>query len=91
MTQITVSLPEELVRRLEDSIRQAVVDALADEQPVSSEGFLDVAGAAAFLRSTTSAIRSLVKRNAIPFHRAPNGRLLFDRGELEAWVRLGAS
>jgi hypothetical protein len=36
-----------------------------------------------------AAIRSLVQRGEIPVHKAPNGRLLFDRDELEQWVRSG--
>jgi excisionase family DNA binding protein len=58
-------------------------------EPTKTCGFLDVDGAAGYLSSTATAIRSLVKRNAIPYHKAPNGRLLFDRDELEAWVRSG--
>jgi hypothetical protein len=55
----------------------------------SPKGFLDVAKAVSFLSSRAPAIRGLVMRKAIPYHRAPSGRLLFDRRELESWVRGG--
>jgi hypothetical protein len=84
---MTIAVPEELLQALEARIRQAVADALAEERRDISEGFLDVARAASFLSSTEPAIRSLVKRDAIPYHKAPSGRLLFDRFELDAWVR----
>lgn len=57
--------------------------------PTLPEDFLDVDGAAALLASTPSAIRSLVKRDAIPHYKAPNGRLLFDRDHLRQWVTSG--
>lgn len=40
-----------------------------------------------FSRPHRTQFVSLVKRNAIPYHKAPNGRLLFDRRELDMWVR----
>ena len=42
-----------------------------------SETWLDVPGAAAHLAQTKDAIRALVKRRQIPFHRTENGRVLF--------------
>ena len=83
---LAFTIPDEIVQGLEGMVQRAVADALASHQ-LQTEGFLDVDGAAAYLSSTPSAIRSLVKRDAIPFHKAPNGRLLFDRTELDAWVR----
>lgn len=50
-------------------------------------GFLDVKAAAAFLCTSEQALRALCKRGQIPVHKAPQGRLLFDRAELEAYVR----
>ncbi|MGZ4391069.1 MAG: helix-turn-helix domain-containing protein [Gaiellaceae bacterium] len=89
MSNLTFTVPEELLRGLEDCLRRAIVDALQAEDQRLSHGFLDVAGAASFLTFTPAAIRSLVKRHAIPYHKTTNGRLLFDRRELEAWVRSG--
>lgn len=82
MTELRLVLPPDLLNALTETVRRAVEGALAEPH-----GFIDVAGAASFLSSTPDAVRALVKRNAVPFHRAPNGRLLFDRQELGAWVR----
>jgi hypothetical protein len=49
------------------------------------EGFLDVAGAAAFLSLTPKAVYTLVSRGQIPSHK-PAGRLLFCPDELREWV-----
>lgn len=70
---------------LDEVVRQAVAEALATRESNPS-GWLDVEGAAEHLRSTPSAIRSLVQRREVPFRKAPNGRLLFSRAELDAWV-----
>jgi Helix-turn-helix domain len=85
---LVVAIPHALL----DGIRALVSAAVRDELsqlPHQADGFLDVGGAAAYLASTQGAIRSLVKRNAIPYHKAPNGRLLFDRSELNHWARAG--
>jgi excisionase family DNA binding protein len=74
---------------LEEIVTRAVADALAAHAPSAPAAFLDVDGAATYLASTPAAIRSLVQRGEIPVHKAPNGRLLFDRDELEQWVRSG--
>ena len=47
-------------------------------------------GAAAHTSLTHHAIRGLVKRRQIPFHRTKNGRLLFSAPELDHWVRTGS-
>jgi hypothetical protein len=73
--------------QLADALANRLRELLRKED--SSGGFLDVDGAAAFISSTPTAVRSLVQRQEIPVHKAPNGRLLFDRDELEAWVRSG--
>jgi Helix-turn-helix domain len=89
MSELTFTVPEELLRGFEDRVRRAVADALQAEEQRLSRGFLNVDGAAAYLTFTPVAVRSLVKRQAIPYHKTANGRLLFDRRELEAWVRSG--
>jgi excisionase family DNA binding protein len=89
MNGLALPIPEEFLQSVEELVRRALVDALALERGVAADGFLDVAGAAAYLASTPPAIRALVKRRAIPFHKAPNGRILFDRNELDTWVRVG--
>jgi excisionase family DNA binding protein len=89
MNAFALPIPEDFLRSLENLVRRAVVDALTTGRGTARDWFLDVAGAAAYLASTPSGIRSLVKRRAIPFHKAPNGRILFDREELDTWARLG--
>jgi Helix-turn-helix domain len=70
---------------LDEVVRNAVAEALAarESNPV---GWLDVEGAATHLATTPAAIRSLAQKRKIPFTKAPNGRLLFNRDELDDWV-----
>ena len=44
-------------------------------------------GAAEYVATTPGAVRALCKRRQILFHKTPQGRLLFDVAELEAYVR----
>jgi excisionase family DNA binding protein len=53
------------------------------------ERWLDVSGAADHLALTPHAIRGLVKRRRIPFHRTESNRLRFSPTELDHWVRAG--
>jgi hypothetical protein len=41
---------------------------------------------ARYLSKTEYAVRGLVRRHQIPFYKT-HGRLLFDAGEIDAWVR----
>ena len=84
--EIAVPLPETLVDALVARVAEQVFARLERERG----GYLDVDGAAEYLASSPGAIRKLVERGQIPVHRAPNGRLLFDREELSAWVRSAA-
>jgi Helix-turn-helix domain len=83
---LMLAIPPALLERLQDLIRTVIREELAhlSQRP---EGFLDVNGAAAYLSSTPAAIRALVKRDVIPYHKAPNGRLLFDASELDDWAK----
>lgn len=87
--QLTLTIPAAVVQAIEDVVRRAVADVLAVERLHAPTSFLGVDAAAAYLASTPTAIRSLVKRSAIPYYKAPNGRLLFDREELQTWVKAG--
>jgi Helix-turn-helix domain len=88
MSQVVLPNPfESLYEALESVVREAVQNALAAQRQAEPSPWLDVDGAARHLSSTPAAIRSLKKRGEIPFHQAPNGRLYFDRHELDAWVR----
>jgi excisionase family DNA binding protein len=59
---------------------------LALEAQLQASPWLNVDSAAAYLDTSIGAIRGMVKRRQIPVHRT-NGRLLFNRQELDAWAR----
>ena len=82
---VTLTVSDEFVHALREVVRQAITAELVGVRN-NEPGFLDVDGAADFLASTPSAIRSLVKREAIPHYKTPAGRLLFVREELRHWV-----
>ena len=79
---IEVTLLDEDIERLAARIVEFI-----RRLPSASETWLDAAAAAAHLGLTEDAIRGLVKRRQIPFHRTPNGRLRFSETELDEWVR----
>jgi excisionase family DNA binding protein len=81
---IEVQLTEEDVDRIASRVA-----ALIDTGTTRAQLWLDVAGAAHHLALTDDAIRGLVKRRRIPFHRMENGRLRFAVAELDQWVRTG--
>jgi excisionase family DNA binding protein len=70
-----------------ESVRQAFAEAVQPAEPASP--WLSTKSAAAFLDTSEEAIRSLVKRGELPVRRTPNGRLLFRRDDLDAWVESG--
>jgi hypothetical protein len=73
---------------LDDLARSIAAHVAAQSAPEPSR-WLNVESAADYLDTTTQALRGLVKReheNGFPVHRR-GGRLLFDRRELDAWVR----
>src|SRR5688572_11139263 len=74
-----------------EHVLEAVIERLADgissrlEQPVDQ--WMTVRRAAEYLTLSDNSIRALIKRDRIPFHRAPNGRVLLKRKEIDGWVR----
>lgn len=68
-----------------DRIAKRVAELLG--RPDVATVWLDVAGAASHLAITEHGVRGLVKREQIPVHRTENGRVRFDRAELDAWAR----
>jgi excisionase family DNA binding protein len=76
----------------DELVEQAAVRAaeLLAEDVTEPAGFLDVNGAAEFLVCPKSRIYALVSARRIP-HYKDGSRLLFDRGELHAYVRNGGS
>jgi hypothetical protein len=71
---------------LSESDVQAIAKEVCELLRQGREGFLDVAGAAAYLSLTPKAIYHLASRGQIPCHK-PAGRLLFCPEELREWVR----
>jgi hypothetical protein len=59
---------------------------VAEEIGSARVGWLDVDAAALYTSMSQDAIRNLVKRDSIPHHRTPNGRIVFKPGELDSWV-----
>jgi excisionase family DNA binding protein len=83
MTPVPLAISDEFFDRIAGSVA-ALLEERFGAQPAR---WLTVAGAADHLRTTEDGIRALVKRRRIPHHRGAAGRLLFDRAELDAWVR----
>lgn len=87
----------DLATALLDALGDDGLDALADrlarklaDRARDDGGFLDAAGAAAYLSCPISRVYALTSASRIPCHR-DGTRLLFDRGELAAWVRDGGA
>jgi excisionase family DNA binding protein len=70
-----------------EQFRHLIRDEIQTLAATGPPGWLSVKGAASYLDTTDDAIRALVKRKQIPCERAPNGRLLFWRDDLNEWVR----
>ena len=49
--------------------------------------FLTVEKAAYYLGLTSNSLRKMIYRKQIPFHRILPRRILFDRAELDQWVK----
>lgn len=77
---------EALANDLAEQVAAKVVAQLA-ERVEAPTPWLDVPGAATYLATSEKSVRGLVLRRAIPYEKTPNGRILFHRQELAAWVR----
>lgn len=86
MTAVTLDLGEEMVER----IARRAAELLAERESISDGGYLDVAGAAAFLACPKSRIYALVSAGRLPHHH-DGSRLLFDPVELREYVRKGGA
>lgn len=89
---MSASLAAALLAELDDSALDALADRLtsrvADRVQTRPPAWLDAPGAAAHLACPVSRVYALVSARRIPFAK-DGSRLLFDRGELDAWVRGG--
>jgi excisionase family DNA binding protein len=85
MVEVEVTIPESELNRI--ALRLA--DLLAVARP-TVEPWLDIDDAASHVALSPNAVRALVKRHRIPFHRTEHGRLRFSPTELDDWVRTGS-
>jgi excisionase family DNA binding protein len=81
------SLPPDAIEAIASRAAEIVLES---EASADGGGYIDAAGAAAFLSCPISRIYSLVSAGRIPHHR-DGSRLLFDRCELRAYVRAGGA
>jgi hypothetical protein len=70
-------------------IARRVVELLHEAQ-ADGDRWLNVTQAATHVGLSENAIRALVKRQRVPFHRTENHRLRFSAIELDHWVRTGS-
>jgi hypothetical protein len=85
VSAFSVDVSKDFFAQLEQRVAAIVIDRLGDRPPTR---WLNVNQAANYLGGASSgAIRGMVKRGQLPVHRTPTGRLLFDAGELDTWVR----
>jgi excisionase family DNA binding protein len=80
---VKYEFPPELIERIAERAAQ-----LLGERVQSDDHWLDVAGAATYLRCPTSRIYALTSAKSIP-HYHDGSRLLFRRDELDEWVKRG--
>lgn len=89
---MTSSLAAALLAELDDEALDVLADRLlervAGRLDAPAPAWLDVSGASEYLACPRSRIYALVSARRIPFHK-DGSRSLFDRGELDEWVRSG--
>jgi excisionase family DNA binding protein len=82
-SQAAAQLLDDLVATLVERLVPVLAPAV---QPIQPSGWLNAKSAASYLDLSEQAIRARVKRGEIPVHRC-DGRLYFDRTELDEYVR----
>ena len=85
--ELSLTLPAELVEQIAARAAELALDQLEHN---GRHGFLDAAGAAAFLACPKSRIHALTSAGRIPFHK-DGSRLLFDPAELRDYVLRGGA
>ena len=86
---VTLSLPADLVEAIAERAAELVLERLRAEQAEPVDRWLDVKAAAAYTRLPVGQLYKLTAARRIP-HVRRGRRLLFDRTELDAWLREAA-
>jgi excisionase family DNA binding protein len=81
---LVLSLPDELV----EAVAQRAAEIVLTAQSEPADEWLDVAGAAEYLKCGKRRVYNLVSEGRAPVHREGT-RLLFKRLELDAWIESG--
>jgi excisionase family DNA binding protein len=84
---LSLDLPDELVETIAERAADLVA---AREAPTAASPWLSVEQAAEYLAAPTSRLYRLVHMRRIPFEKE-GARLLFNRVELDAWIREGGA
>lgn len=84
--QLTFARPEVLVAQLAAALVVRLNDA---DRSTTQSPWLDVAGAAAYLNSTSDAVRKAAQRGLLPGYQpyGPGSRWFFDRSDLDEFIR----
>lgn len=81
--QMIIITPDELREMIGQAVTVAIQTA---QQPKAESRFLSVQELADFLKLKISTVYQLHSRRQLPGGRKLNGRLLFERSEVEAWA-----
>jgi hypothetical protein len=84
--QMTIAWSELLITQIADAVAARLGD--SDRRSTSQSPWLDVDGAAAYLNSTSEAVRKAAQRGQLPGHQlhGPRSRWWFHRDELDALI-----
>jgi excisionase family DNA binding protein len=72
---------------LVEGVATRVAELLAEQSAPEPAGWLNVTSAASYLDTSEDAVRAGVRRKQIPSRKTPQGRVLFRRDELDAYVK----
>jgi excisionase family DNA binding protein len=87
---LLAELDEKALDQLADALLPRLRARLAREAVSQKDAWLDVEAAAEHLACPKSRLYAMVSARRIPFHK-DGSRTLFDRDELDAWVRSGGA
>jgi len=84
--QLSFALPEILIAQIAEAIVARLNDA---NRSTTQSPWLDVAGAATYLNSTSDAVRKSAQRGLLPGYQpyGPGSRWFFERSDLDDFVR----